>query len=476
MALFQNPVPGGCGQRIALVNGSFEQPVLDSDMAFLPDAAQNQPNSVPGWRTTATDHVIEVWRDGFNGVPADDGKQFAELNAHQVSTLYQDLPTTPGTTLYWRLSHRGRLGADTMALDIGHPEDPVEQARMTDGNDAWGHYSGKYTVPAGQTITRFAFRSVSAAGGNNSIGNFLDGIAFGTAPCVVLTKTAVPGGELEVGETITYRITARNEGGSPAARLVLTDIVPEGTRYVPGSLRIIDGPNEGGKTDRPGDDQAHVDEATGRVTFNLGAGATGSAGGTLASTLEAPEGSTVEFRVRIERAAAGRTIENQATATYDNALGDEAEHLTSTSNPTTTKIAPLAELKLVKAADRVKVTVGEAVAFHVAVTNTGPSDATGVIVTDPLPDGLALISAAPGAGAYDAAGGTWNVGALGVGQSATLTLLAKVTEPGPIRNAATATANEAGPTGDAADEVTICAVPAAPCPPPGGNGCHSRPC
>ncbi|PZG55674.1 hypothetical protein C1I98_03015 [Spongiactinospora gelatinilytica] len=445
-------------------------------MAFLPDAAQNQPNSVPGWRTTASDHVIEVWRDGFNGVPAADGRQFAELNAHQVSTLYQDLPTTPGTTLYWRLSHRGRLGADTMALDIGHPEDPVEQARMTDGNDAWGHYSGKYTVPDGQTVTRFAFRSVSAAGGNNSIGNFLDGIVFGTAPSVVLTKSAVPGGELEVGDTITYRVTARNEGGSPASRLVLTDTVPEGTSYVPGSLRIIDGPNEGGKSDRVGDDQAYVDEATGRVTFNLGVGATDSAGGTLASTQEAPEGTTVEFRVRIERAAAGRTIENQAVATYDNALGDEVEHLTSTSNPTATKIAPLAELRLVKAADRVKVTVGETVTFHVAVTNTGPSDATGVTVTDPLPEGLALISATATAGGYDAASGTWTVGALSVGQSATLTLLAKVTEPGPIRNAATATANEAGPTGDAADEVTICAVPAAPCPPPGANGCHSRPC
>ncbi|TDD21254.1 DUF11 domain-containing protein [Nonomuraea diastatica] len=445
-------------------------------MSFFPDASQNQPNSVPGWRTTATDHVIEIWHDGFNEVPAADGKQFAELNANQVSTLYQDLPTTPGTTLYWRLSHRGRNGPDTMALDIGHPEDPVQQAQMTDDNDAWGHYSGQYTVPAGQTTTRFAFRSVSATGGNQGIGNFLDGIMFGTAPCVVLTKIAVPGGELEVGDTITYRVTARNEGGSPAANLVLTDSVPPGTSYVPGSLRVIDGPNDGGKTDQASGDQAYVDEATGRVAFQLGAGATDSAGGTLPSTLEAPEGTTVEFRVRVERAAAGHTIENQATATYDNTLGDEVEHLTSTSNATATQIAPLAELKLVKAADRVKATVGEVVTFHMAVTNTGPSDATGVTVTDPLPDGLALISATPSVGGYDAADGTWNVGALGVGETATLMVSAKVTEPGAIRNTATATANENSPTGEAADEVTICAVPAAPCPPSGGNGGHCRPC
>lgn len=76
------------------------------------------------------------------------GAQFAELNANQVSTLYQDLPSTPGTKLYWRLYHRGRQGDDTMALDIGAPGSPVEQRRFTDGTTAWGYYTGTYTVPA----------------------------------------------------------------------------------------------------------------------------------------------------------------------------------------------------------------------------------------------------------------------------------------------------------------------------------------
>lgn len=199
--------------RVALANGSFEQPVV-TGVEILPDSSQTQaPKRVPGWLTTATDHMIELWHTGFNGVPAADGTQFAELNANQVSTLYQDLPTTPGTKLYWRLYHRGRQGNDTMALDIGAPGATVQQRRFTDGTTAWGHYTGTYIVPAGQTRTRFAFRSVSAAGGNQSIGNFLDGIFFGTAPYLVLTKTAAPTGPLEVGDVITYRINARNEGG-----------------------------------------------------------------------------------------------------------------------------------------------------------------------------------------------------------------------------------------------------------------------
>lgn len=174
--------PSPAPLRVALANGSFEEPVVTA-YEVLPDASQTQAaKRVPGWRTTATDHMIELWRSGFNGVPAAHGSQFAELNANQVATLYQDVPTTPGSKLYWRLDHRGRAGQDTMALDIGAPGAVVEQRRFTDGNTAWGAYTGTYTVPAGQTVTRFAFRSVSAAGGSQAVGNFLDGIFFGTAP------------------------------------------------------------------------------------------------------------------------------------------------------------------------------------------------------------------------------------------------------------------------------------------------------
>ena len=52
---------------------------------------------------------------------------------------------------------------------------------MTDSTGAWGHYHGAYTIPAGQTTTRFAFNSVSAAGGDQNIGNFLDSVVFTVA-------------------------------------------------------------------------------------------------------------------------------------------------------------------------------------------------------------------------------------------------------------------------------------------------------
>ncbi|MCA2221073.1 Ig-like domain-containing protein [Nonomuraea aurantiaca] len=172
---------------VTLTNGSFETPPVAVADWNIPDASTNP--SV-GWHTTATDNKLEFWRGGASGVPSADGRQFAELNANQASTLYQDLPTVPGTPMTWRLYHRGRLGTDVMRVLIGAPGATVAQTPtgasspdISDDNIAWGYYTGVYVVPAGQTTTRFAFASVSAAGGSPAFGNFLDGVEFSTPPC-----------------------------------------------------------------------------------------------------------------------------------------------------------------------------------------------------------------------------------------------------------------------------------------------------
>ena len=138
---------------------------------------------VVGWQTTGTNGIIEIWNNGYSGVFANAGKCHAELNADQVSALYQDIDTIPGMLLYWALAHRGRAGVDVMDLRIGPPNATVLQRQMSDGNTAWTRYNGSYIVPAGQFITRFSFGANSSAGGNPTVGNFLDSIAF-TTPAV----------------------------------------------------------------------------------------------------------------------------------------------------------------------------------------------------------------------------------------------------------------------------------------------------
>jgi uncharacterized repeat protein (TIGR01451 family) len=100
---------------------------------------------------------------------------------------------------------------------------------------------------------------------------------------------------------------------------------------------------------------------------------------------------------------------------------------------------PPADLSLTKTVDNPRPNVGERVRFEIVVANGGPADATNLVVGDPLPAGLAFVSAAPNAGTYDAASGAWRVGGLPVGRSARLVLIAAVTHPNPVTNIAQVT-------------------------------------
>ena len=151
-----------------IINSGAEQPVINSGYTII------HQDQVPGWETTATDHKIEIWKSGFNGVPSQEGNQFFELNANQVADLFQELCLEPGSTIIWSVWHRGRSGVDVAEVKIGATvESAVTMATMSDGTSAWGHYTGSYTVPDGQTNTFFVFSSVSSAG-SASYGNFLD--------------------------------------------------------------------------------------------------------------------------------------------------------------------------------------------------------------------------------------------------------------------------------------------------------------
>ena len=150
-------------------NGGGEVPYFASGWRLYSE------DDVPGWKTTATDNKIEMWVSGFQGVPAQEGRQFFELNANQVAALYNTLCLEPGSTIYWSVWHRGRKGVDVAEVRIGATVETAEyQGTMSDGTTAWGHYDGIYTVPEGQTSTVFVFNSISAAGGSLSVGNFID--------------------------------------------------------------------------------------------------------------------------------------------------------------------------------------------------------------------------------------------------------------------------------------------------------------
>ncbi len=145
----------------------------------------------------------------------------------------------------------------------------------------------------------------------------------------------------------------------------------------------------------------------------------------------------------------GQMVVSPGTTLYNVNLGTRV----ATAKPTATGVAAFgdlasnpdpsytADLRVTKTASNI--TPGNTVSFTVTVTNDGPRRATDVRVLDLLPAGLTFVSAAPSQGIYSATAvvgppaypaGTWRVGTLNNGASATLTINANVTGTTPITN------------------------------------------
>jgi uncharacterized repeat protein (TIGR01451 family) len=90
-------------------------------------------------------------------------------------------------------------------------------------------------------------------------------------------------------------------------------------------------------------------------------------------------------------------------------------------------MAPTADLSLTLTASTLQPAVGGNVTLTVGVTNSGPSETTGVAVRAPLPAGLTFVSATASAGSYSSATGIWTVGTLAAGATSTLQIVAQFT-------------------------------------------------
>ncbi|MEZ4307034.1 MAG: isopeptide-forming domain-containing fimbrial protein [Polyangiaceae bacterium] len=131
-------------------------------------------------------------------------------------------------------------------------------------------------------------------------------------------KTAVDlnGGALLAGDTLQYTIVVTNTGNDASINTVLTDPLPAGITYVPGSLSIVNGPNAGAKTDMTGDDQGEYTAGNNTLTVRLGVGADAANGGVLAIG----ETTTITFQATVDAGAMG-TISNQAIINAGGQLG-----------------------------------------------------------------------------------------------------------------------------------------------------------
>jgi hypothetical protein len=163
-----------------VINGGFEDPSFTGIMSFFP--------SIPGWSTT--EPVFELWNSGFLGVPAYEGKEFAELNAYTYGTLTQTVPAVgAGEYLGFHFAHRGREGEEIMRFTvtdlgangiIGGGDDTVLLSKEYTDGLSWGYHDGSTETPLvslGNPV-QISFASIFTVGGDGK-GNLLDDVAFG---------------------------------------------------------------------------------------------------------------------------------------------------------------------------------------------------------------------------------------------------------------------------------------------------------
>ena len=132
-----------------------------------------------------------------------------------------------------------------------------------------------------------------------------------------------------------------------------------------------------------------------------------------------------------------------------------------------------ADLSVTKTDSPDPVVVGQNLTYTITVTNNGPDPATGVILTDDLPDSAAFVSASPQC-MYIQANHTvvCSLGTLTSGATATVTIVVRPLQGGTITNTASVSAVEMDPNAannTATESTTVHGPPNPPEPPACGQ-------
>ncbi|HKV32183.1 MAG TPA: hypothetical protein VJT14_14360, partial [Candidatus Dormibacteraeota bacterium] len=311
-------------------------------------------------------------------------------------------------------------------------------ARGGAGANAWptsaGGGGGNYHGPGGGggggvVLTTSAPTAVTVPGGVNGT-TTTDLAAYGATPgtggtSAIITAGSIPGAgsgasctsDLTIakshtdpfvrGSTGTYSLTVTNVGGTATSGTsTVVDTLPAGLTPTAAS-------------------------GTGWTCGIVAQTVTCTSTAVVASNGSFP---VITITVNVLQSAAS-SVTNTATVSG----GGEVNTANDTATDLTNVVAR-ADIAVAKIASSGTVTVGSNVTFTITVTNNGPSDATGVQVTDQLPAGLTYVSSAPSQGTYTAGTGIWNIGAVASGASVTLTLTATVTATGSLTNTATKSA------------------------------------
>lgn len=223
---------------------------------------------------------------------------------------------------------------------------------------------------------------------------------------------------------INYTINLTNNGPADASGVVVYDALPQGVTYVSSSTN-----------------QGNYDSKSGNWTVgNVANGATAK----------------LTITVSVDTGTGALEIDNLAVMAY----ADQPDSDLNNNDATAVVKVNGSDLSLSNGEDNTSPSVGATVTFTVTLTNNGPLDDTGIIVTDIVPAGLTYLSSVADQGTYDAATGDWTIGSVANGDSATLTLKVTV-NTGTATQKITSTAkikHSDQPDGDTSDNTSATQV------------------
>jgi uncharacterized repeat protein (TIGR01451 family) len=271
-------------------------------------------------------------------------------NRDAQAFLYDPLPE--GTTLIL-----GSLFVSGLPSPTSHPASGIPLGRVGGGMQVQVQFQVAVVHPpsTGQLTNRaeasYTFESPE--------GQLVTGKALSNTlviPVTELTLTInkkVSSSHSFAGDTLTYTVAVVNDQQQTVERLQLLDVLPEGTAFVPGSVRI-------GEIISP---RAHPEQ------------------GIEVGPLAAGQSVDISFAVTVLDTAFQDSLSNQAAARFQ--LGDYVG--IAISNQVTVQLWN-PRLSVHKSVDAVQATAGDQLRYTIVVRNEG-NLAGDVVLTDVLPEG-----------------------------------------------------------------------------------------
>ncbi|EMI54769.1 SpaA isopeptide-forming pilin-related protein [Rhodopirellula sallentina] len=240
------------------------------------------------------------------------------------------------------------------------------------------------------------FDTDSTPGNDLSAEDDQDSVGIVPARADLSISKSTTSSTVDVGEEITFTITARNDGPDPSGTFVVSDPLPTNASYV----------------DATQPDGTFYDSVNHRWTID---------------GLESNQSTTLTL---VLRSTASGTIDNVAEITSaalpdpDSTPGNSVASEDDQDNASVT--AEQINLSLTKGVSDSTPRVGEVFTYTIVVSNSGPDTATNIVVADTLPSSITLVDNDPQSGSFVTSTRQWTIPSLAAGTSTQLELDARI--------------------------------------------------